>query len=168
MRGFTLVELLVTIGLLLTMTLIIYTTYFASSPMTILRGAVEQVAGDVRLARDLAVSEGARYRVAFTAGSSTYTLQKRDPVSGTWNSATGTHLPSPLPDGVRIQTAGDLDGGYVIFDSIGAPYEGAGAGTALVGSGGSGLDHIVIESVDSGRTVDVTVAPASGRVDVSL
>lgn len=168
MRGFTLIELLVSIGLLLTLSLVVYSTFYASSPRTILRGAVEQVAGDVRLARDLAVSERARYRVVFSAGSATYTLQKRDPVSGTWTNSAGTQQASPLPDGFLIQSAGDLDGGYIIFDSIGAPYEGAGAGTALVGSGSGGVDHIVIVSDDSGRTADVTVAPGSGRVDIIL
>jgi prepilin-type N-terminal cleavage/methylation domain-containing protein len=168
LRGFTLVELLVTIGLLLTLTLIVTITYFASSPMTLLRGAAEQVAGDVRLARDLAVSEHARYRLAFAAGSASYSLQKRITASGTWEDATGTHQVRSLPDGARIQSVGDLDGGFVIFDSLGAPYEGAGMGTALVGSGAGGVDHIVIVSDDAGKTVDVTVSPGSGRVETLL
>ena len=168
MRGFTLVELLVAIGLLLTMALVVNTTFFATSPRTILRGATEQVAGDVRLARDLSVSEHARYRILFTGGSGAYSLQKRDPLSGAWADAVGTQQARPLPEGTRIQSVDDLDGGIIIFDSLGAPHEGSGTGSVLVGSGAGGVDHITLVSDDSGRTADVTIAPGSGRIDIDL
>ena len=168
LKGFTLVELLVTIGLLLTMTLIVFVTLFASSPMLSLRGAAEQVVGDVRLARDLSVSEHSRYRVLFTAGSNIYSLQKLDPLSGVWADAEGTQQARPLPEGIRVQSVDDLDGGVIIFDSLGAPYEGSGSGTSLVGSGTDSMDYVVLEITDSGKTADVIIAPGSGRVDIVL
>ncbi len=165
MKGFTLIELLATIGLLLVLGLIVYSTFYASSPATVLRAAVEQVAGDVRLAQDLAISERARYRITFSAGSSSYTLEKRDPSTGTWGGATGTQTPSPLPDEVVVQSVVDLTDSILVFNSLGAPYEGTGAGVPLAGSGTGGLDHIVLRNSKSGRTGEVTVSPGTGRVD---
>ncbi|MFV2081676.1 MAG: prepilin-type N-terminal cleavage/methylation domain-containing protein [bacterium] len=165
MKGFTLIELLATIGLVLVLALIVYSTFYATSPSIVLRAAVEQVAGDVRLAQDLAISERARYRITFSAGSSSYILGKRDPSTGTWGAATGTQTPSPLPDDVLVQSVADLTDGILIFNSLGAPYEGTGAGVPLSGSGVGGLDHIVLRNSKSGRTGDVTVSPGTGRVD---
>lgn len=166
LRGFTLIEILVTLGLILALSLFVYTSFYATSSRTILTGAAEQIAGDVRLARDLAVSERARYRLSFSPGSAIYSLEKLDPVSGLWGSATGTDLPGPLPAGTRVQSVADINGGYLIYSSMGAPFEGTGTGTTLVGSGTGGVDHIVVVSDGSGRTLDVTVAPGSGRVDI--
>ncbi len=165
LKGFTLIELLATIGLVLVLALIVYSTFYATSPSIVLRAAVEQVAGDVRLAQDLAISERARYRITFSAGSSSYILGKRDPSTGTWGAATGTQTPSPLPDDVLVQSVADLTDGILIFNSLGAPYEGTGAGVPLSGSGVGGLDHIVLRNSKSGRTGDVTVSPGTGRVD---
>lgn len=163
MKGFTLVELLATIGLLLVLSLVVYSTFFAKSPATVLRAAVEQVTSDVRLAQDLAITERARYRLTFTAGSSSYTLQKRDPSTGTWGGATGTQSPSPLPDEVVVQSVTDLTDGILGFNSLGAPYEGTGAGVPLTGSGTGGLDHIVLRNSKSGKTGQVSVSPGTGR-----
>ena len=165
-RGFTLFEIVVAIGLLLALSLIVMTTFFASSPTTVLMGALEQVAGDIRLARDLSVSEHTRYRLVFSAGSDLYTLQKRNPVSGIWSDAAGTQQVELLPDGVRFQSITDLDAGTLLFDSLGAPYEGSGTGTALSGSGAGGVDHLGLVTDGTGRSAYVTIAPVSGRVDI--
>lgn len=154
------------VTLIAAMALFAYTNYYSSSSATLLRGSVERVASDVRLARDLAVSEGARFRVLFSAGSSNYTIEQYDVVAGTWSAATGTEQPGGLPAGILIQDIAELGGGVIIFDSLGRPYEGAGAGSALVGSGSGGLDHIVIADNRSGRTGNVSISPGSGLVGI--
>jgi len=167
LKGFTLVEVLVTIGLLLTIALVVVFTLYSSSPNTQLRAAVEQVAGDVRLAQDLAISERARYSILFTAGSAAYALRKWDVGTSAWIAASGTQTPASLPDSTTVQSVVDLTAGTLIFDSMGAPYEGTGTGSPLVGSGAGGLDHIVISSGKIGRTGEVTITPGPGTVEVS-
>ena len=167
MKGFTLVEVLVVLGLLLAVVLIAVFTFFSSSPNTVLRAAVEQVASDVRLAQDLAMSERVRYSILFTAGSATYHLRKWDSGTSAWVAATGTETPSSLPNSTAVQSVADITAGTIIFDSLGSPYEGAGTGAPLVGSGAGGLDHIVISSGKVGRTGDVAITPGTGMVEVA-
>lgn len=164
MKGFTLIELLVTVGLLLGLGLVVYSSFFATSPATVLRAAVEQVAGDIRAAQDLAISQRARHRIVFSAGSSAYTLEKRDPVAGTWGPVPGYLDLTALPDEVIVQSVADLSGGILLFDSLGAPYESTGSGVPLSGSGVGGLDHIILKNTKSQRTGEVTVSPGTGRV----
>ena len=167
MKGFTLVEVLVTLGLLLAMALIAVFTFFSSSPVTQLRAAVEQVAGDVRMAQDLAVSERTRYSILFTAGSPSYTLQKWDTATSAWIAVSGTEAPPSLPSSTVVQSVADITAGILSFDSMGAPYEGAGTGTPLVGTGAGGLDHIIISSGKAGRTGEVTITPGTGMVEIN-
>jgi type II secretory pathway pseudopilin PulG len=167
MRGFTLVELLLTAALLLGLTVFAVSTLYRSTPAMQVRAAVGQVAGDLRLAQNLAVTERTRYRLVFTVGASSYSLQKRDPASGSWVAPSGVQAPAPLPDGVTVTSLTSITDGTLTFDSLGAPYEGA-AGTApLVGGGSGGVDHIVLGSAGGGATGEVTVAPGAGRVDAS-
>jgi len=155
----------VTIGLLLGLGLVVYSSFFATSPATVLMAAVEQVAGDIRSAQDLAISQRARHRIVFSAGSSTYILEKRDPSAGTWGPVPGYLDLTALPDDVIVQSVSDLTGGILIFDSLGSPFESTGAGVPLTGSGAGSLDHIVLKNNKSQKTGEVTVNPGTGRVE---
>jgi prepilin-type N-terminal cleavage/methylation domain-containing protein len=165
MKGFTLVELLLSLAVLAGLTALAISTLFSSSPATAVRSGAEQLAADIRMAQNLAVTERARYRVVLAPGSSSYLLQRRDPVSGTWGAPPGVQTPDPLPDGVTVFSINTLTDDTVVFDSLGAPYEGAAGAVPLSGSGAGGMDRVVLRSARGTATAEVTIAPGAGRVD---
>jgi prepilin-type N-terminal cleavage/methylation domain-containing protein len=77
-RGFTLLELVITAA----MVLILVTTASLNASTFLgrfrLGSAARQVATDLRLARTKAITQGSSYRVRFTAGSSSYTVERWD------------------------------------------------------------------------------------------
>ncbi len=165
MRGFTLIELLLSMAVLAGLALIAISTLFQSSPATAVRAGAQQLASDIRLAQNLAATERTRYRVVFTPGSSVYLLQRRDPASGAWGAPSGVQAPGPLPEGVTVSSINALTDDTLVFDSLGAPWEGSTGGLPLTGSGAGGVDHVVLRSSKGSATGEVTVAPGAGRVD---
>ena len=64
------------------------------------RGAAQQVAADLQLARQRAIARSARYRVHFDTAAGTWTLEREtSPDSDSW---TADGSPQPLPTGVSF------------------------------------------------------------------
>jgi prepilin-type N-terminal cleavage/methylation domain-containing protein len=82
--GFTLLELIVTaaMALILLSFAVLNGSRFRAEHR--LRSAARQVATDLRLVRAKAITQNEEYRVRFTAGSSAYFVNRRDPATGSW------------------------------------------------------------------------------------
>lgn len=147
-RGFSLPELLVIVGIGTIMASAVMPYLITAVQNSEFNAAVRQIAGDARFARSLAVSRGDRYRIH--AGrdaaigdpllNNSYRVERRNPVSGwpatTANMATSADVISNWQDvsslygGVTIQSV--LDGGSTavdgtIFNSTGASVDSSNA-----------------------------------------
>jgi MSHA pilin protein MshC len=152
-KGFTIAELVVTlvvIGVIAAIAL----PRTANDPLT-LSAQVGQLSSAIRYAQSLAMTQGQRYRVNFSASGYSITLTNGtsvpDPFSGStstiaWNSGvTVTLPPSNLPNNL------------LAFDGLGIPYTDSAATTALAASAAITLSN-------SGGSQSVTIAPQTGRV----
>ncbi len=121
LRGFSLPELLVAVGILAIMALVAMPYLLGAIRGSDFNAALRQVAGDARFARSLAVSKGGYYRLQ-TQGNS-YRLEHSN--SGSWTSPdviSNWQDLSSLYGGVTIQgvsaSISSADG--AIFNSTGA------------------------------------------------
>lgn len=77
--GFTIVELMIVIGVMLTAMAIAIPTYHVTiKPTAELKGAAQQIFSDMQLARLRAVSENTDYGLAFSAGPTYQVFQDAD------------------------------------------------------------------------------------------
>jgi len=81
-RGFTLIELVITISILAILIGIAIPTYSAYTDRTQLKVALDQVAIDLRKAQSLAKASVTVYYVEFTANSSSYQIHNSSTTSG--------------------------------------------------------------------------------------
>src|SRR5882757_2578183 len=128
--GFTLVELIVLL-LVIAVIAVIAAPKMSSDPVLVATQA-EQLAGDIRYAQTLAMTQAQRYRINLTATGYTFTLADAGgtpvihPFTGSaapinWNAGTAIALP---PAG--------LPNNLVAFDGRGVPYTDSLATTAAV------------------------------------
>jgi len=120
---------------------------------------VDQLAGDIRYVQALAMTQGQRYRINFTATGYTLTLADAGgtlvphPVTGStaqtnWNSGVAIALsPTNLPNNL------------VAFDGRGIPYTNNLATTAL-----GALNTATITLSKGGTNQSITITPLTGRV----
>jgi Tfp pilus assembly protein FimT len=175
-RGFSLPELLVMVGIATIMAAAAMPYLLTAVQNSEFNAAVRQIAGDARLARSLAVSRGDRYRIHAGGDAAigdptlnnSYRVERRNPVSGwpatTANMATSADVLNNWQDvsthyrGVTIQSV--LDGGLTavdgpIFNSTGASVDSSNALRAV---------NITLHKPD-GTTKVIQVDPA-GNVRV--
>lgn len=121
-RGLTVMELLIATAILVLLTGI--SVPFVSSAVEAyrLRGAAWQLAGDLRLARQRAVSTQQRYRLCFTdcvtsVAPNTYVFERDNGVAGSPAWVAESQMPLAHPQGVSVdatRTSGNR--GSVVFD----------------------------------------------------
>lgn len=89
--GFTLVELMVTLGVLAVMVAIAIPSVMAWMPSVYLKDAAVDLKGAVIRARSLAINEGLEHRVVFDVGNQTYFVDKGNLTSGStvWTTVVG-------------------------------------------------------------------------------
>ena len=116
-RGFTVIELTVVVGLagiLLSLASLRAATFLGHYRLD---RAARQVARDLQLVRTKAITQTASFRVAFTSSSGSYTVQRRDPVTGTWEehalysktASVGSPQPIFIPEPVTINTTATVE-----------------------------------------------------------
>ena len=75
-RGFTVVELLAVIAIMMVVTAIATPTFYYWLPRYRLSASARQISADLQLARMKAISQNTTYRLNILAGGSTYQLEK--------------------------------------------------------------------------------------------
>jgi type II secretory pathway pseudopilin PulG len=116
----------------------------------------DQLAGDIRYVQSLAMTQGQRYYISFTA--STYTLNQVSPVAAVRHPATGSTTPVPLATGVTMTIPPtNLPSNLVAFDGRGIPYTDAAATTLLAA-------NAVITLTGAGGSNTLTISPQTGAV----
>ena len=96
-RGFTVVELITVVGIMMVVTAIATPSFYYWLPKYRLSAGARQIAADLHLARMKAISQNTSYRLRFTADD-TYEMQKND---GGWAVAPG-HGSVKLPEGITV------------------------------------------------------------------
>ena len=140
--GFTVVELLTVMAIMMVITAIATPTFYYWLPTYRLSAGARQIAADLQLARMKAISQNTSYRLRFT-DPNTYEMQKFD---GVWAVAPG-HGSVDLPEGITV--------------TIGTPYntsEFQSRGTANTGVGTSAI------TVTNGDLNNVVCIKLVGRV----
>jgi len=129
-RGFSLLELLVSLSIIATLAAIAAPRYHGSVTRHRLDLAAARVVAHLDLARRTAVVEGRSVTVRFRAGDETYTLEQiADPDRGTEDTMVNLAAAPSHLDLVSADFAGDQD---VVFDPLGQPDAG---GSVVIGAG---------------------------------
>lgn len=161
-RGFSLVELVLLISILGILSYLAVPRVAGIGDAR-LDAASHRIAADLRYARGRAVSDRARYGLAFDAALDRYSVYASRPGSPVVDPADRSRplgldfrAPSEL-HGVEIQSASFGRGSGVAFDSFGIPRDSDGRALAAPG--------LVVLSF-GGRSDTVEVAPSTGAVRV--
>ncbi len=96
-HGFTVIELLAVIAIMMVVTAIATPTFYYWLPTYRLSAGARQISADLQLARMKAISQNTSYRLRFTA-EDTYEMQKND---GVWAVAPG-HGSVKLPERITV------------------------------------------------------------------
>ncbi len=102
-RGFSLIELTVTVAILGLMVTIGFPSMQEWLERYRVRGAASEIASAIQLQRMRAVSQNNEFSIAFDAANGTYTLYEGDPATGTMLDA----VARTLPFGVTFSADGD-------------------------------------------------------------
>lgn len=154
MRGFTLIELVVTLLLISILAVSIWPRAPSSESIT-LNGRAEQLASDIRYVQTLSMTRGSRFCIVISGTG--YELQTTS--SNTCNSGAANREPHAggLAQPIPVCSSCSLTATTVQFDGLGAPANST--GTALA-------SDTVITISDDGGTKTVTISPVTGRVIV--
>lgn len=138
-RGFTLIEMVITISLLLILLIMsigAFSYYFAGRSVDV---AAREITTQIREAQALAVATGNTYRINFgSPGSQTYQMQRRS--GSEWVDVRG---PMSLPGGVNVSTTASSAFGDDLY-------------LELYGKGDSESGQVVIDG-RYGKTITVSV-----------
>jgi len=98
-RGFTLLEVMVTVSIALIVLAIGIPNFVRLRAPYALSGATRQIAADLDAARQRAIARNTRYRVTFNALTQSYTIERENAGAFVPDSA-----PQPLPRGAQLGT----------------------------------------------------------------
>ncbi len=146
-RGFTVIELLSVIGIMLVIMAIATPSFYYWLPTYRLSAGARQVAADLQLARMKAISQNTSYRLRFTANNN-YQIWKND---GGWiqEPNTGTF---ELPDGITVTNG-------TPFNTSDFQSRGTASATfdiELTNDGGTTTTHVCIKTVGRVHVEDTT------------
>lgn len=103
-KGFSLIELIIVIAIIAIISTIAVYSWQRYVTNTNLRTAVRDVASDILLYKQRAVSESRQYQITFDSGANTYTI-------GQWNAGTGVF------DIIQTKSPSTLGSGNAILDT---------------------------------------------------
>lgn len=150
--GFTLFELVVVLSIVGILAVFVVPRVSTTTSSITLGALTSRVAANIRYAQNLAMSNGQRYRVNFTANTYQITDMAGAPIVQPLTSSTAAISVAPASfSGYNPPLTGD----YVAFDTRGVPY--ISAATALAATA-------TITLTSGTDTNTVTIAPETGRV----
>jgi prepilin-type N-terminal cleavage/methylation domain-containing protein len=120
--GFSLVELMVVIAIIATLSIVGVAGWFGFMPSYRLRTAVDDLQATMQMARLRAIKENAVTSVRFT-GTNTYRAFIDADEDGTLDGGEEVFLTRTLPAGISLHAA--TDAGYAQYNSRGFPEAGA-------------------------------------------
>jgi len=129
-RGFTVVELITVVGIMMVITAIATPSFYYWLPKYRLSAGARQIAADLQLARMKAISQNTSYRLLFTTDE-TYVMQKDD---GGWDVAPG-HGSVKLPEGISVSIPSVFAFSTSEFQSRGTANTGVGTADIEVTNG---------------------------------
>jgi prepilin-type N-terminal cleavage/methylation domain-containing protein len=152
--GFSMIELIV---VLLVVGILAASLLPRSTDRAISIGAsADQLAGDIRYVQSMAMTQGQRYYINFTA--TTYAFFAVSGAVAQIHPATGSTTPIPLATGVTITIPPtNLPNSLIAFDGRGIPYTDAAATTLLAADA-------VITLTGAGGSNTVTISDQTGAV----
>ena len=143
-RGFTVVELITVVGIMMVITAIATPTFYYWLPTYRLSAGARQISADLQLARMKAISQNTSYRLRFT-DNNTYEMQKND---GGWAVAPG-HGSVDLPEGITVTN--------------GTPFNTSEFQSRGTADTGVGSDEIEVTNDDLNKAVCIEIV---GRVHI--
>jgi len=154
MRGFTLIELVVVITIMVVLTALLLN--WPQKTIT-LDAQAQQLMNDIRYIQFYAMTTSERTRINFS--SNQYTFTKADGSTAILQPALGSNTIS-LDSGITLTTTG-LPSGYLVFDQRGIPYvDNTTPGTAL-------SSNATIILTASGGSAIITISPDTGALSLS-
>ena len=145
-RGFTVVELITVVGIMMVIMAIATPSFYYWLPKYRLSAGARQIAADLQLARMKAISQNTSYRLRFT-DNNTYEMQKND---GGWAVAPG-HGSVDLPEGITVLIP-------TVFAFATSEFQSRGTANTGVGS-----DEITLTNGDLNMEVCIKIV---GRVHI--
>lgn len=104
-NGFSLIELMIVIGLIGILSAVTIFSYRGYRDNTNLKTAAKDIATDIATTRQRAVSETLRYRITFSTSSNNYVIEQGSDASGTTYSTLQTKTPTVLGTGSGLAIA---------------------------------------------------------------
>jgi len=98
MRGYTLTEILVVIGVIAVLSLVSVPAFINYQQGNVLRGATRALDGDLRQARMQAITNNLAIRVEFSSDNKTYSFYQSSDYGTTWT----TYVPPRAINNVRV------------------------------------------------------------------
>lgn len=153
-RGFTLIELAITLGIISIVAAVLFVTW--PSFTVNLDAQATLLADDIRYAQNLSVSRSERYRLVKTSADS-YQITNSSGVAVVLPSGGST---TTLGGGISFGAIANLPNDLIVFDSKGVPYtDTSNPGTTL-----SATATIVLTA--GGNIKTISIAPETGWVNV--
>lgn len=154
--GFTLIELVVVVAILVMMLAVAMPLFFQIIAQRRLTGAVERLAIDLRYVQSLAVSQGLVHRLHSgadgTAGRPGQYRLERDNGAGGWVEVAGWYNPSAEYDGSNLQSIKDHGWATIVTYDVRFNAQGAVSNT---GVGSFPIVLTVVGKSGATRTVEV-------------
>lgn len=159
--GFTLIELIIMVVIIaILFALVLAPKINRPTARVALRASTQQLAHEIRAARQNAISREHHFRIKMNLSSNTYDVSEAEPTALTWSDVqTGIPLQSPA----TFQGCSLADS-ILIYDIFGKPYEGDQPPTDPLSNPASGSITLHVGSDEGTFASTITIHPETGFV----
>jgi len=153
LTGFTLIELVVTLVILLVLSTAVITN-FTGADVLILDAAANKLVSDIRYVQQLAITKHSNFGISFDPNDESYYAYKElpTPFNKISNPLTHENLEIDYSDDEELKRVNlvstNLTNNIIEFNSIGRPFDGSGTGINYVG-------EVNLSYTDFSRTIKI-------------